>query len=307
MAVEVTIPRLGWAMEKGSFVEWRKAGGEAVREGEVLFVFEGDKAEQEVEALASGTLAIPTEGPKKGDELPVGAVIGWLLAPGEAAPSSLPARPVVPSPTTAVPPAAMPAAAASARAPAASFSQPALQSPAARSVRRVAVSPRARRLAAELGVDVWSLVGSGSSGRVAERDVRAAGSRATGAASRSTITARADLSRLDAVSAGKPTARPSLLARVLSAALGETVDLFDPAAAPAPTGARIAVMDLARHGIDGYVPGLRMSWPLMIGVGTSGSTVVSLSFSTETSFAEAIELLARARAALEQPWALLVR
>ena len=63
MALEVTIPRLGWAMEKGTFLEWRKRDGDKVKEGDVLFVIEGDKAAQEIEAAGGGVLAIGPSAP----------------------------------------------------------------------------------------------------------------------------------------------------------------------------------------------------------------------------------------------------
>ena len=80
------IPRLGWNMEEGTFVGWLKADGDAVRPGEALFRLEGEKATEEIESLDAGMLHIPADGPKPGDRVAVGAVIGYLLQPGEAAP-----------------------------------------------------------------------------------------------------------------------------------------------------------------------------------------------------------------------------
>ncbi len=50
MAIEITIPRLGWNMDEGIFVGWLKSDGDAVKPGEPLFSLEGDKATQEIEA-----------------------------------------------------------------------------------------------------------------------------------------------------------------------------------------------------------------------------------------------------------------
>lgn len=75
---EIIIPRLGWSMEQGAFLGWLKADGDAVRAGEPLFTLEGDKAAQEVEAVADGVLRIAPDGPRVGDVVPVGAVIGHL-------------------------------------------------------------------------------------------------------------------------------------------------------------------------------------------------------------------------------------
>src|SRR5580658_6827188 len=86
MASEVTIPRLGWNMDEGIFVGWLKADGAPIKAGEPLFNLEGDKATQEIESLEAGILRIPPDGPKDGEKVAVGVVIGYLVAPGEPAP-----------------------------------------------------------------------------------------------------------------------------------------------------------------------------------------------------------------------------
>ena len=63
MAIEILVPRLGWTMEEGTFVEWLKHDGDAVKEGDLLYRLEGDKALTEVEALDSGVLRIPPDSP----------------------------------------------------------------------------------------------------------------------------------------------------------------------------------------------------------------------------------------------------
>lgn len=55
MAIEITIPRLGWSMEEGTFLGWMKQDGEAVQSGDLLFTLESEKAAQEVESLDAGT------------------------------------------------------------------------------------------------------------------------------------------------------------------------------------------------------------------------------------------------------------
>ena len=82
MAIEITIPRLGWNMEEGIFAGWLKRDGEAVRAGEPLFSLEGDKATQDVEAIDPGVLRIPPDAPGVGDTVAVGAVIGYLAPAG---------------------------------------------------------------------------------------------------------------------------------------------------------------------------------------------------------------------------------
>src|SRR5438874_13793535 len=86
MPIPISIPRLGWNMEEGIFVEWLKADGDTVKPGDAVFRLEGEKATEDVESLDAGTLHIPANGPKPGDKLAVGAVIGYLLREGEEAP-----------------------------------------------------------------------------------------------------------------------------------------------------------------------------------------------------------------------------
>src|SRR5215208_3717644 len=92
MPIPVTVPRLGWNMDEGTFVEWVKADGDFVRPGDVVFKLEGEKATEEVTSLDAGTLHIPTDGPRPGDKVKVGAVIGFLLREGEELPSGWSAR-----------------------------------------------------------------------------------------------------------------------------------------------------------------------------------------------------------------------
>lgn len=154
MAREITVPRLGWTMEEGTFGGWLKADGETVREGDELFLLESDKASEAVTALDAGTLRIPANGPAKGDTVQVGQCLGYLVAPGEALPLVSAPAPAV-APTTRSEP------------------TPVERTEVTRRVRPTA-SPRARRVAQELGVDLAGLRGSGRTGRIVERDVRAA-------------------------------------------------------------------------------------------------------------------------------------
>ncbi len=154
MASPITIPRLGWNMEQGVFVGWLKPDGAAVRTGEALFTLESEKATEDIEGFDDGILHIPADGPRKGDVVAVGTVIGFVLQPGEPIPtmskSSSPPQQVAPT--------------------SAGTSSP----PRETSVRdRPASSPRARRTAAKLGIDWRSAKPSGRTGRIRERDVLA--------------------------------------------------------------------------------------------------------------------------------------
>lgn len=167
MAIEITLPRLGWSMDEGVFVQWLKQGGEEVKAGEPLFSLETEKAVQEVEATDSGLLCIPPDAPAEGDTIPVGQVLGYLLAAGEEPPAGpLPVRPVAESSEA--------QAEETPAADGAASAEPVVVEPAPASRPTVPASPRAARLAAELGVDLAAVTGSGRSGRIRERDVRAA-------------------------------------------------------------------------------------------------------------------------------------
>lgn len=169
MAYEVTMPRLGWTMEEGVFGEWLKQDGDEVQAGDLLFTVEGDKATQEVEVFEAGILRLPASAPAPGDVIPVGALLGYIVQAGE----SLPAEgggvlKPVPREGQGTPGAQAGAAKSSGQA-----------GPASRQGRgdgrgAPTVSPRARRVAEELGVDWTQLTGSGRTGRIVERDVRAA-------------------------------------------------------------------------------------------------------------------------------------
>jgi pyruvate dehydrogenase E2 component (dihydrolipoamide acetyltransferase) len=204
MPHEITVPRLGWSMEEGVFVEWLKRDGEPVEVGDPLFALEGEKAIQEIESLERGVLRIPANGPKDGETVRVGAVVGYLVAAGEVVPAA-PGREAGREVQTAAAPPASPSVRRLARemqvdlasfpagtrvteedvrrASASQAAPPVAPSPEATPPRRrnglPPISPRAARVAAELGVDWSKLIGSGRGGRIRERDVRAASKRVT--------------------------------------------------------------------------------------------------------------------------------
>jgi pyruvate dehydrogenase E2 component (dihydrolipoamide acetyltransferase) len=175
---DINMPKLSDTMEEGTVLEWRKANGEPVHKGEVLAEIESDKASFEIEAEADGVLQIVVD---KGRAVPVGELIARIGAPGETAPSS--AAPPVPPPS---PPAPEPPPAPAAEAPAEPSPPPAPSRAAeARETGTTAVgegrlkaSPLARRLAAELGVDLAGVRGTGPEGRIVKEDVLAAAGRA---------------------------------------------------------------------------------------------------------------------------------
>jgi len=175
MVTEVILPALGLAQDSGRIVEWLKAEGQHVTAGEALVVIETDKAAVDLEAPATGILARVSARP--GDEVPVAQVIAVILSPEESVASAGKTDPA-PSPGPAAlrpaDPSVSSAASDSATAPTlASAPASASAPPHATDARRPA-SPKARRLAAERGVDLAALRGSGPSGAVVAADVMAA-------------------------------------------------------------------------------------------------------------------------------------
>lgn len=162
MPLPITVPRLGWSMEEGTFGEWLKAPGEFVRAGEMLFVLEGEKSAQEIESFDSGRLCVPADAPQPGDTVKVGDLLGFLLADGEPAPVSV--RTCEPHAAASPPPTPTPARSE----PPASTA-----APSPNDARSPVATPRARRRAEELGVDWTRLRGTGRNGRIRERDVLA--------------------------------------------------------------------------------------------------------------------------------------
>ena len=156
MAIEITVPRLGWSMEEAIFSSWLKAHGERIRAGDLLFAIESDKATQDIESFDEGILHLPGNTPQTGDIVRVGQVIGHLLADGEEPPCVRDAAPKESEPL----------------APTEEFGCGGGGASGSVSLGLV-VTPRARRVAQELGVDVRNISGSGRDGRIREADVRA--------------------------------------------------------------------------------------------------------------------------------------
>ena len=169
MAKEVRLPQLGQTMEEGTIVNCLIKAGDEVKKGDVIFEIETDKATLEMESPADGfvkyilvdvdqTLAVGESLLVLGDkdeEVPQSFIDslkdGAPAVPSEAAPveQAAPAAPVAPQPA-AIPP------------------QPA--APAG----RVIASPRAKKLAGELGVDLAAVTGTGPAGKITEQDIKQA-------------------------------------------------------------------------------------------------------------------------------------
>ncbi len=193
MPIEITMPKLSDTMTDGTLVKWLKKENDKIKPGDVIAEVETDKATQELEAFEPGTVAKLMV--KEGEKVPVGGLIVVLAKPeedvaaiakaagGKSASAPAPAAPPASAATAA--PVATPvvaAAPASAAAPTPAPIPAAIAAPAAtlapESSRPARISPLARKIAAEKGVDVNAIQGTGPDGRIIKRDVLAAGTSA---------------------------------------------------------------------------------------------------------------------------------
>jgi pyruvate dehydrogenase E2 component (dihydrolipoamide acetyltransferase) len=154
LATTVHLPKVGMTMEEGDLVRWLVADGAAVTRGQPIFAMETEKVNLDVEADGDGVLRQLVAA---GARLKPGAVVGCLLAAGETEVPSAIRDQVGTAPDAPAAAAAQPTATATAPEPA----------PA----ERVAATPVARRLAAEHGIDLATVTGSGPGGRIVEADV----------------------------------------------------------------------------------------------------------------------------------------
>jgi pyruvate dehydrogenase E2 component (dihydrolipoamide acetyltransferase) len=156
MPISVVMPALEMAQETGKLISWLKKEGENVTKGEPLLEIETDKAVMEIECPGDGVLG----GVKAhaGAEIPVGQTIAWILRPGE------------------VPPAEQAGTESGRRHDAVTVPSniPAAEAPVASSASTARISPKARRLAKEQGVDLAQVHGSGPGGEILASDILAA-------------------------------------------------------------------------------------------------------------------------------------
>ena len=153
MSAPIRLPRMGQSMTEATLVSWERTTGDPVAAGDVVATIETDKTEVEIEAPSAGVLGVLRA--HEGDLYPVGTVLAYVLVDGEPEPAEANLEPAeaAPSSTLAAP------------------------SPPAPAERRP-VSPRARRMADDLGVDLACVSGTGPYGLVTEDDVQAAAARA---------------------------------------------------------------------------------------------------------------------------------
>jgi len=166
MAISVVMPALEMAQETGKLISWLKKEGETVAKGEPLLEVETDKAVMEIESPGEGVLAGVTV--QAGTEVPVGRTIAWIVRPGETPPAVEVAATSGRKTTAATPPAAT--------------ATPAV-TPTQSSPQSLKISPKARRLAGECGVNLADVRGSGAGGEILASDILAAAESKAGAAS----------------------------------------------------------------------------------------------------------------------------
>lgn len=167
MAKEVRLPQLGQTMEEGTIVNCLVKVGDEVKKGDVIFEIETDKATLEMESPAEGFVKYILAQPDQ--TLPVGAPLLVVGDKNEEVPQSF-----VESLKGAAPAAS---AAEARRAGAATVVETALQTPVAEPTEaepagRIKVSPRAKKLAEQLGVDIAAITGTGPAGRITEQDIK---------------------------------------------------------------------------------------------------------------------------------------
>lgn len=175
MAIELKMPALSPTMEEGTLAKWLVKEGDTVQSGDLLAEIETDKATMEFEAVDEGVIAkiLVAEGT---DGVKVGTVIAMIASEDEDADAvKAPAAKAQQAP-------AKESASAAAAAPAAAASAPAATAaPVSADGERIKISPLARRLAAEQGLDVSKLTGTGPGGRIVKADLAGAASAAVAA------------------------------------------------------------------------------------------------------------------------------
>ena len=153
MPINILMPALSPTMTEGNLAKWHKSEGEEIHAGDVLVEIETDKATMEVEAVDDGVLGkiMIAEGT---ESVPINAVIGVMLEDGEDA-AAIDAAPAAPAPTPDAPVAAPSTAPAKANG-------------------EIRITPLARRVAEQMGVDLATVVGTGAEGRIVLGDVESA-------------------------------------------------------------------------------------------------------------------------------------
>jgi pyruvate dehydrogenase E2 component (dihydrolipoamide acetyltransferase) len=186
MITKVMMPKLSEAMETGKVIKWLKKEGDPIKGGDVIAEIETDKANVEIEAFGSGVLRKILVG--EGGQVPVGETIGVIADPADdiaaiaagapaTRPPSAPAAVPAAAPTAAAAPPPLPAMESYRSVPETANVVPMTPVPSAAPAGgggRIKASPLARKVAAQSGVDLRLLQGTGPGGRIVRRDVETA-------------------------------------------------------------------------------------------------------------------------------------
>ena len=167
MAVDIVMPQMGESIFEGTITKWLKKPGDKVERDEPLFEISTDKVDAEIPSPSAGVLKEIKVG--EGQTVPIQTIVGVIDAAGSAA-ASAPAPAKAPAAATPAPSAPKPTAPAPV-APVAAAPAPATSSSTGE---RIHSSPLVRRMAAEHGIDLSTVTGTGASGRISKQDIEAA-------------------------------------------------------------------------------------------------------------------------------------
>jgi len=174
MAVDIVMPQMGESIFEGTITKWLKKPGDKVERDEPLFEISTDKVDAEIPSPSAGVLKEIKVG--EGQTVPIQTIVGVIDAAGSAASAAAPAPAKMAAPVPAKAPVA---------APAPVVPKPSVPAPAAATVaaapassgstgERIHSSPLVRRMAAEHGIDLSTLAGTGAGGRISKQDIEAA-------------------------------------------------------------------------------------------------------------------------------------
>ena len=193
MAINIEMPKLSDTMTEGTVIKWHKQVGDSVEVGDVLAEIETDKATMEMEAFDDGTITEILV--KDGEKAVIGGILAVLNGDSAAAPSS-----AAPATTSAAAAPSIAPAAAKAAVPAA---------PVSNDGSRIKASPLARKIAAEKGVELQGISGTGPAGRIVKNDVEAASSSPKKSADATAASALAAAVKSKAAAPSVPAAAPA--------------------------------------------------------------------------------------------------
>ena len=193
MAINIEMPKLSDTMTEGTVIKWHKQVGDSVEVGDVLAEIETDKATMEMEAFDDGTITEILV--KDGEKAVIGGILAVLNGDSTAAPSS-----AAPATTSAAAAPSTAPAAAKAAVPAA---------PVSNDGSRIKASPLARKIAAEKGVELQGISGTGPAGRIVKNDVETASSSPKKSADATAASALAAAVKSKAAAPSVPAAAPA--------------------------------------------------------------------------------------------------